>query len=69
MEQFSLIFTVFFMMLGPVKLIPSFGGLTRGADTRFKRARGDPGCGDRRSALCVCGTGRGDNPGQVSHLH
>lgn len=38
MEHFSLIFTVFFMMLGPVKIIPSFAGLTRGADTQFKRA-------------------------------
>jgi multiple antibiotic resistance protein len=43
MEQFSLIFTVFFMMLGPVKLIPSFAGLTRGADPRFKRAVAIPG--------------------------
>ncbi len=25
------------MLLGPIKLIPSFGGLTRGADLRFKR--------------------------------
>lgn len=37
MEQFSFIFTVFFMLLGPIKLIPAFGGLTRGADLRFKR--------------------------------
>ena len=37
MDQFSFIFTVFFMLLGPVKLIPSFGGLTRGADPQFKR--------------------------------
>ena len=37
MEQFSFIFTIFFMLLGPVKLIPSFGGLTRGADRQFKR--------------------------------
>jgi len=37
MDQFSFIFTIFFMLLGPVKLIPSFGGLTRGADRRFKR--------------------------------
>jgi len=37
MEQFSFIFTVFFMLLGPVKLIPSFAGVTRGADGRFKR--------------------------------
>ena len=52
MEQFSLIFTVFFMMLGPVKLIPSFGGLTRGADTRFKRAVAIRGA-VIASALCV----------------
>jgi len=37
MEQFSFIFTIFFMLLGPIKLIPSFAGLTRGADARFKR--------------------------------
>ena len=52
MEQFSLIFTVFFMMLGPVKLIPSFGGLTRGADTQFKRAVAIRGA-VIASALCV----------------
>ncbi len=37
MDQFSFVFTIFFMLLGPVKLVPSFGGLTRGADSRFKR--------------------------------
>jgi multiple antibiotic resistance protein len=37
MEQFSFIFTIFFMLLGPIKLIPFFAGLTRGADPRFKR--------------------------------
>lgn len=37
MEDFSFVFTVFFMLLGPVKLIPAFAGLTRGADVRFKR--------------------------------
>jgi len=37
MDQFSFIFTIFFMLLGPLKLIPAFGGLTRGADSRFKR--------------------------------
>jgi len=37
MEYFSFIFTVFFMLLGPVKLIPSFSRLTRGADLQFKR--------------------------------
>jgi multiple antibiotic resistance protein len=38
MDQFSFIFTIFFMLLGPVKLIPSFAGLTRGADVPFKRS-------------------------------
>jgi multiple antibiotic resistance protein len=37
MDQFSFIFTIFFMLLGPVKIIPPFAGLTRGADVRFKR--------------------------------
>jgi len=38
MEQFSFIFTVFFMLLGPLKLIPAFAKLTGGADGRFKRS-------------------------------
>ena len=38
MEQFSFVFTIFFMLLGPLKLIPSFAGVTRKADERFKRA-------------------------------
>jgi multiple antibiotic resistance protein len=38
MEEFSFIFTVFFMLLGPIKLIPSFSGVTRGTDVRFKRS-------------------------------
>jgi multiple antibiotic resistance protein len=37
-DQLSLVLTVFFMLLGPIKIIPSFAGLTRGADDRFKRA-------------------------------
>jgi multiple antibiotic resistance protein len=37
MGKWSFNFTIFFMLLGPVKLIPSFAGLTRGADARFKR--------------------------------
>jgi multiple antibiotic resistance protein len=37
MEQFSFAFTIFFMLLGPIKLIPSFAGLTRGTNARFKR--------------------------------
>ena len=38
MEQFPFIFTTFFMLLGPLKLIPVFAGLTQGADVRFKRS-------------------------------
>jgi multiple antibiotic resistance protein len=38
MDQFSFVFTIFFMLLGPVKLIPSFAGVTRGADSPFKRS-------------------------------
>ena len=37
MEQFSFIFTIFLMLLGPFKLIPSFAQLTRGKDGPFKR--------------------------------
>jgi len=37
MEHLSFVFTIFFMLLGPIKLIPSFGGLMQGADARFKR--------------------------------
>ena len=52
MEQFSFIFTIFFMLLGPIKLIPSFAGLTRGADARFKRDVAVRGV-VIASALCV----------------
>jgi multiple antibiotic resistance protein len=37
MENFSFVFTVFLMLLGPIKLIPSFSGVTQGADRKFKR--------------------------------
>jgi multiple antibiotic resistance protein len=37
MEQFSFIFTIFLMLLGPLKLIPAYAGLMRDADVRFKR--------------------------------
>jgi len=37
MDQFTFIFVVLFTLLGPFKLIPAFAGLTRGADSRFKR--------------------------------
>jgi multiple antibiotic resistance protein len=52
MDQFSYIFTIFFMLLGPVKVIPSFAGLTRGADARFKRSVAIQGV-VIASALCV----------------
>ncbi len=38
MDQISFIFTILFMLLGPIKLIPSFAGVTRGADAAFKRS-------------------------------
>jgi multiple antibiotic resistance protein len=52
MEEFSFIFTVFFMLLGPIKLIPSFAGVTQGADSRFKRSVAIRGA-LIASALCV----------------
>jgi len=52
MEEFSFVFTIFFMLLGPIKLIPSFAGLTRGADARFKRDVAVRGV-VIASALCV----------------
>lgn len=38
MDQFSFVFTIFFMLLGPIKLIPSFGGLSRGMEAPFRRS-------------------------------
>lgn len=35
---FPFVFTIFFMLLGPVKIIHAFAGLTQGTDLRFKRA-------------------------------
>jgi multiple antibiotic resistance protein len=52
MEEFSFVFTIFFMLLGPIKLIPSFAGLTRGAEARFKRSVAIRGV-VIASALCV----------------
>jgi len=52
MDQFSFIFTIFFMLLGPLKLIPAFAGLMRGADVRFKRDVAIRGV-VIASALCV----------------
>lgn len=37
MEQLSFVFTILFMLLGPVKLIPAFATATSGADESFKR--------------------------------
>ena len=37
MERASFIFTIFFMLLGPIKIIPAFARLTRDADRAFKR--------------------------------
>jgi multiple antibiotic resistance protein len=37
MDQVSFVFTVFFMLLGPLKLIPFFAGVTRNANKQFKR--------------------------------
>jgi multiple antibiotic resistance protein len=52
MEQFSFIFTIFFMLLGPIKIIPAFAGLTRGTDIRFKRSVAIQGA-VIASVLCV----------------
>jgi multiple antibiotic resistance protein len=38
MDQISFIFTILFMVLGPIKLIPSFAGVMRAADPAFKRS-------------------------------
>jgi multiple antibiotic resistance protein len=37
MEHFPFIFTIFFMLLGPIKLIPPFAALTKDRDLQFKR--------------------------------
>jgi len=38
MDQLPLVFTVLFMLLGPIKLIPAFAAATQGTDRPFKRA-------------------------------
>ena len=38
MEEFSFVFTVFFMVLGPGKIIAPFAALTRATDAAFKRS-------------------------------
>ena len=68
MEQFPFIFTTFFMLLGPIKLIPAFAGLTQGADVRFKRSVAIRGT-VIATVLCVFVALAGGNaPRQVSHL-
>ena len=68
MEQLAFIFTTFFMLLGPVKLIPAFAGLTQGADIQFKRSVAIRGT-VIAAALCVFVALAGTiPPGQVSHL-
>jgi len=37
MEQSTFIFTIFFMLLGPIKVVPAFAAATQGADLAFKR--------------------------------
>jgi len=38
MEQFPFVITISFMLLGPVKLIPTFAQVTRGRDGKFQGA-------------------------------
>lgn len=38
MERFAFILTIFFMLLGPIKLIPVFSGLMQDANPQFKRS-------------------------------
>src|SRR6476620_7777657 len=38
MEKFSFIFTICFMLLGPIKIIPPFARLTKGKERPFKRS-------------------------------
>jgi multiple antibiotic resistance protein len=37
-ESPSFVFTILFMLVGPMRLIPAFGGATRGMDETFKRS-------------------------------
>ena len=37
MEEIGFIITVSFMLVGPIKIIPLFAGVTQGADVQFKR--------------------------------
>jgi multiple antibiotic resistance protein len=36
--EFAFLFTIFFMLFGPIKLIPLFAGVTRGAAIHYKRS-------------------------------
>jgi multiple antibiotic resistance protein len=38
MEHFSYVFTILFVLLGPIKLIPAFAAMTRGVDETFRKA-------------------------------
>ncbi len=38
MEQFSFVFTIFIVLLGPIKLIPAFAGVVGSSDEKFSRA-------------------------------
>jgi multiple antibiotic resistance protein len=37
MEHFSFVFTILFVLLGPIKLIPAFAAITRDADEAFRK--------------------------------
>lgn len=37
MEQSAFVFTILFMLLGPIKVVPAFAAATRGTDAAFKR--------------------------------
>ena len=52
MDQLPLVFTVLFMLLGPIKLIPVFAAATQGADLPFKRTVAVRGA-TIASLLCV----------------
>jgi small neutral amino acid transporter SnatA (MarC family) len=38
MEHFSFVFTILFVLLGPVKFIPAFAAMTLDADEAFRKA-------------------------------
>jgi multiple antibiotic resistance protein len=37
MTEFSFVMTIFFLLLGPVKIIPAFAAMTRDADASYRR--------------------------------